>query len=117
MKQHITVEQLKELEVGVIIETFFKNNPNKNNLIKNYQNTKEKSDIWYDWVSREITIGKMIEILKSKGVNWFEVGYPEIKETREKKVFIKITKDLYFWGDNLCDALWEAVKYVLEESE
>jgi len=117
MKQHITVEQMKEIEDKTLAKYMPLEFTHSLEAVCYYGAESATGIIGLNKMAEMITIGKMIEILKSKGVNWFEVGYPEIKETREKKVFIKITKDLYFWGDNLCDALWEAVKYVLEESE
>jgi hypothetical protein len=97
MKQHITVEQYEESkEIRRKLEdlSLFKND--------------------------EITIGKMIEILSSK---YDAVDYSDDRKFGVGYTVFCITFDSYDWCDDehreyianeLCDALWEAVKEVLK---
>ena len=90
MKQHITPSQLKEIPIKISSVIFG----------GTYENRKN----YYAYNAKKMTIGKMIEILKNKyGDQWCE-----------KVFFATRDGDVFENGDCLCDALWEAVKYVLE---
>ena len=104
MKQHITVKQLEEITYdqakelldisGLIVdvnELYFGNN----------------EDSLIEKISQKFTIGKMIEILKSNGYGEIEMYEQYIGEPRDEKY-----KECVMVSS--CDALWEAVKYVLE---
>ena len=106
MKQHITVEQLNEahpmdtLNLAVILDI----------SRRDYRNDDELDKM----VSERITIGKMIEILES--------ALPTLHIDKRLKVGM-MGSDRYdifqqsagtHCADNLCDALWEAVKEVLK---
>lgn len=109
MKQHITVEQLDEL-TGI----------EKRKLLK-WQQSKEYDhfhDIDGSSELSEMSIGEMIEFLDehkegeinlesgpyNHGVDTYKIGNYEFKNNC-----------LIGWDGELCDALWEAVKEVLEK--
>lgn len=85
MKQHITVEQLNEL-----------GDKREDKLIEWRDRTKQEQK------SLLLSIGQMIEFLSKDGL-W---KYPPLVYDKAGDEAIEINK--------LCDALWEAVKKVLE---
>jgi len=118
MKQHITVEQLAELELDLretdkIIDKF-----NLPRVSLDYMDLPAIAR----WVSKQITIGKMIEILSS------EYNAVNIDDNREFGKGYNIHCALFKndWKEDihkeyrdfeLCDALWKAIKEVLGEVE
>jgi hypothetical protein len=106
MKQHITVEQLFELQdykLAEVMDEEFQNAVRNLNC-NPYMSDTEKDNL-IEVLAEQVTIGKMIEILynhtcdiviESAGCNWYVDINTGIYKSRE-----------------LCDALWEAVKEVL----
>ena len=102
MKQHITLEELREVDSSLIAEKLV-----KTGFVKVEDNEWIKSDK----AAKQLNIGKMIEILRSKshsimietdsdlGVEWWNV--------------VDYDTGKFLQSKELCDALWEAVKYVL----
>lgn len=97
MKQHITVEQLKELPLK-----------SKQKLQTWWDiNYKEETIILYemqDGFDPILSIGQMIEFLDEHNEYedwWEDLFYPSGKDVLPK------------YDGELCDALWEAVKEVL----
>jgi hypothetical protein len=120
MKQHITVEQLFEVDdykLAKMMDEKFQNavrdihcNP--------YMTDKEKENL-LEILSEQVTIGKMIEILEPN-ISIYPVLTEEEGKTRviwwEVRYYVK--NDLKeFRKVELYDALWEAVKEVLKEVE
>ena len=118
MKQHITIEQVSELTQKEILKLSMKyyqkwystlTDGQKRGLITN------RIDLIYV-LSESTTIGKMIEILEG-------FGSPIIQYIDTKGVWnmLMLYADGEFEVDieknELADALWEAVKYVLKERE
>lgn len=100
MKQHITVEQLNELS-GKTQKTWW------GFIIgdQNYHNGSEMT------IAKKSTIGMMIEFLEERGY-----GIMIDKMRKNKKWIVDIDKPMkYIEGKELCDALWEAIKEVLEK--
>lgn len=95
MKQYITDDQLQEISLEQQIKL--------HKLIR--------GDIQrHPFLASEVTIGKMIEILDPKEETIFTMckmvsANPPIYE-------ITVNGD-YYYGENMCDALWEAVKSIL----
>ena len=106
MKQHITVEQLHEahpmdtLNLAVMLEI----------SCRDYQNDEGLDKM----IADRMTIGKMIEILES--------ALPTLRIDKRLKTGMMGSNryDVFqqgagtYYADNLCDALWEAVKEVLK---
>ena len=112
MKQHITVEQAKELgqkTIGNLGESFYS---------AMYFYSKLEHEPRWDFAANLMTIGKMIEILGNK-VNAI------VPIVKDKKVVFWSVYLLYdnmemsigFEAIELADALFEAVKYVLGVEE
>lgn len=101
MKQNITTKQLNEahpmdtLNLAVMLDISCNDYRNDNELDK--------------MVSERITIGKMIEIL---GNDFKFISYHD--EPDEWVVNRMTHNSRSYRADNLCDALWEAVKEVLK---
>lgn len=123
MKQHITVEQVEELipeNKKKIMKAFYSWHPMTWEELTNGKTN----------VVSQITIGRMIEFLEAtfgKGIGIY--GYPAnmssivpnggyaIKAVPvQDESFVFGTKDGYLseGQEELCDALWEAVKGILE---
>lgn len=106
MKQHIAIEQLKELT------------PKQMDKFLAYMNDKDymphgsqmmlHNDGWY--MAQFLNIGQMIEFLDVKVGSPYEGGFIDYKELEHKWV---VNNGPYYYADELCDALWEAVKEVL----
>jgi hypothetical protein len=121
MKQHITVEQLFELQdytLAEVMDEEFQNAVRDINC-NPYMSDTEKDNL-IEVLAEQVTIGKMIEILSSK---YDVVDYSDNREFGMGYTVSCITFDSYDWCDDehreyianeLCDALWEAVKEVLK---
>ena len=121
MKQHITIEQLQELTEK---QKYTLNNLWKPSLGGLYLDKDKVKCVWEDdvygrfmFVKREtydplLSIGKMIEIL---GDDFLGI---HITSTAKYQVALDIILEnerlAVFQDTELCDALWKAVKYVLE---
>lgn len=98
MKQHITEEQLNELsDIG-------KKTLKEWGLKRNWNNEKPNIVFLTDgkvqgWLPL-LSIGQMIEFLNDRELRQFTSRFMEMVEESDKE---------------LCDALWEAVKEVLNE--
>jgi len=75
-----------------------------------------------------LSIGQMIEFIKSIGIydiniteNWrdfpIEAGYNDDYKGWEVELERSGLNSLEYWSDDLCDALWEAVKYILSKDK
>ncbi len=100
MKQHITIDQLSELsekQTDRLLDYF-------PTLKLSPYNSKEN-------ICNTLTIGRMIELL---GDGWIEeIRY--VTDTPDVRKLSDSFDDIYFPRNSfLCDALWEAVKEVLE---
>lgn len=112
MKQHITFEQLNKLYEDQIIE--LKKKLNLRRLLDTQLELKM-------YISECCTIGKMIEILCNSEFCFPSIGLTESR-TRNEYIVVGVTclsgsekyRGKTFEGDNLCDALWESVKTILE---
>jgi len=99
MKQHITMQQFIKLD----------------NMSKFSKKTGISEDtILYEHVAKIITIGKMIEILSSEYI-------VDVLVDTSPDVVLRSKLDgeaLYVTTeDELCDALWEAIKFMFENLE
>lgn len=97
MKQYITWKQMNELEDGQLAELL---------------NMEEDLFVWAKeaCINQEFTIGKMIEIIHS--YDWdMEVG------KILKKWYVDTSGYIHTEEYELVDALWEQLKYILEEEE
>jgi hypothetical protein len=111
MKQNINVEQMKEVKDTVLAEALndleFKEGLGTLNILlpEDYR----ERDIWLHNMASRVTIGKMIEIINNKKYYFCieEVGITIFDEGQDEYVS--------FNNGELADALWEAIKYVLEE--
>ncbi len=112
MKQHITVEQLFELQdykLAEVMDEEFQNAVRNLNC-NPYMSDTEKDNL-IEVLAEQVTIGKMIEILSNfvYDIEMFQGhGYWD--------TIVRITTDngkKEYKSEWLCDALWEAVKEVL----
>ena len=106
MKQNITTKQVNEvhpmdtLNLAVILDI----------ACRDYKNDEELDNL----IADRMTIGKMIEIL--------EISLPTLHIDKRLKIGMMESNryDVFqqgagtYYADNLCDALWEAVKEVLK---
>lgn len=96
MKQHITPSQAEEITE----EQFY-------SLFDEIVYRKD----WADYHHKKVTIGKMIEILRKYDLDMVDNNY------REREWSVDLNKihsdDRLFRNNELCDALWEAVKSTL----
>lgn len=106
MKQYITEKQLKELSPKGLhsLEALF-----------NKGTTNEKN--WWNVSTLEINIGWMIEFLDES--NPLGKGFSQIDATKGTDglnyFWVFVQYDKHYRKSELCDALWEAVKEVLNE--
>lgn len=115
MKQHITVEQYRELlekfPKDIIVADLCKLlNLNLGDLQEQFYNNGT--------IQEMITIGRMIEIVKEKHepiieTDWFEDKADGVWWT----ITLNRKRSVYFSSKELADALWEAVKHVLGEND
>lgn len=106
MKQHITVEQVKELRQEVIAKI------GESLYSAMYFYSKLEHEPRWDFAANLLTIGKMIEILDVKS-NY--VSMQTVLDNADTDCWIVEFNDFEWQRKELCDALWEAVKYVLAE--
>jgi hypothetical protein len=128
MKQHITAEQLKEYDhdcwtnqqIKKTFETkslddYLEQRESEwlmSNKKVNWDRWHQVADDWKDKTSKVITIGKMIEVL---GTNLKGINTPN-SASKYSGIFLTAKWErVEFKADCLCDALWKAVKYVLEK--
>jgi len=102
MKQHITLDQIKQLGTGAA---------------GRYKGLQKKFG-WFDsemvWLNDSVfflTIGQMIEFL---GYRYKEAIF-DLKEDCIDTLLFDIETSHLFDCDKLCDALWKAVKEALEK--
>jgi hypothetical protein len=121
MKQCISLNQIKETSVNFLNKLIV-----ELHISKYYRGAIDRTIIYEEEVLKDIasncTIGKMIEVLCDS-----DFCFPSIGLTESKKIHEYIVVGVYclsgskqyrgkcFEGDNLCDALWDAVKSVLSE--
>ncbi|MDK2917281.1 MAG: hypothetical protein PWQ37_14 [Candidatus Petromonas sp.] len=122
MKQHITVEQLFELQdykLAEVMDEEFQNAVRNLNC-NPYMSDTEKDNL-IEVLAEQVTIGKMIEILYNH--TWqvtigkmIEILYNHtcdiVIESAGCNWYVDINTGIYK-SRELCDALWEAVKEVL----
>lgn len=103
MKQHISVEQLEGLTIQQKLKLVKLTGVEPDLMQNNIEET------WREDVSKVLNIGKMIEILESTD------EFLEIVRLAEgdKPYIVHLKSGLIYHADNLCDALWEAVKATL----
>jgi hypothetical protein len=124
MKQNINVEQMKEVKDTVLAEALndleFKEGLGTLNILlpEDYR----ERDIWLHNMASRVTISKMIEIIDKKTEHHFIIDACLLKGNNYKNLgegYGVSLRGKYhnknFNYKELCDALWEAVKYVLEE--
>lgn len=99
MKQHILPKQALEVSKTEFYSFF-----PPNELV-------ERND-WAKYHHKKITIGKMIEILKE--LNW-EVNISSYES--KYRVSNNYSNELMICKKELCDALWEAIKFQLIENK
>jgi len=97
MKQHVTEKELARLSNELIEKLFSICFPNKEWCSRHFK---------IALLSLDLTIGKMIEILNKKELITIEKG---------RQWVIKTTKIQQHQADELCDCLFEALKYVENE--
>jgi len=122
MKQHITVEQLKEVNEHVFAKAF--GTEEEVNDLYNPYYSQHTVDNLVRRLSQDVTIGKMIEVLDSLWTK-DEIFISRLEDFKWEILFDleNCTEDMYYdygftWqGDELVDGLWEAVKYVLSKGE
>ena len=122
MKQHITLEQLKEVDVKKLLEYFSLGNKT------GFSVTEERhgKEIALEVLSEGVTIGKMIEILNDFPNNYITSIRPKFKKENNKSYVELGIKDLMaeeecidswylkgFHSEELADVLWKAIKEIL----
>jgi len=110
MKQHITKEQFEVILKNTTIQEWMKIEKKLSLKKVNSTNFEEIQRL----LAEQLTIGKMIEILGE--------DFCSIERTADDTFCINVftlTEDSpkYFEDESICDALWEAVKYVLEQED
>jgi hypothetical protein len=121
MKKHITVNQMKEISDKELAKYMDLHFTHLLEAVCYYGADRPLGRDKLSEMSRMITIGKMIEIIKDNGYDFIEMYAQNIEEESDvkHKEYIAISSgELYpaeFFEETICDALWEAVKYVLEE--
>jgi hypothetical protein len=109
MKQHITREQLAEISLKQV------------SVLADLLGYSEENKLAYEQIPYILNIGKMMEIIKSKGYNYLEFCKQECPYKSHKEYLgISIHSEIDVienFGETECDALWEAVKYLLNEKK
>ena len=100
MKQHITYEQIQEIDAKIVFDLFG---------FHRDANTECDSIIKENRIHPSVTIGKMIEILNNEG-NLIIIKI----ENEWTASLVTYLNSFDYDSDELCDALWEAVKEVLK---
>lgn len=112
MKQHITTDQFLELESILNPDL---EEPNKFWRYKLEDYGIDVDNCGDEFIAEEFTIGKMIQILSRK--HYFACG-KYMNNSCEDLYGVIITEEKIFdEHEELCDALWEAIKYFLKEGE
>jgi len=106
MKQHITIEQLKQIDWEKFNAKFQYSVKEIEELYKDITMTKE---IEMDIIAHHFNIGKLIQILG--GI----IGLIEIDDFNCYITLEMVGYKFVSIEPNLIDALWEAVKYILKE--
>lgn len=120
MKQHISVEDLKQLNEDQIIKLNTLGNHEWNLTMEEFKK--------YSWhkvledTAEYFSIGKMIEILQNDHMKHSKIESCFVDGV-DKKYYItsentqiwKLDKSGAILSENLCDILWEAVKAILLE--
>lgn len=104
MKQHILPKQVLEVSEEEFYSLFGTEGIVKRKDYANYHHKK-------------ITIGKMIEFLATEAIS-LELLTTQMETTDGNKSFISLNNVFYdkkFASADLCDALWQAIKYALSE--
>lgn len=96
MKQHITLEQIKEISQEQIISLF----DDFERQAENFAPFGITEEEWYMHFAEQMNIGKMIELLAEKDMIHLE------------SVFAKVSHGILS-PDEILDALFEALKSVL----
>jgi len=109
MKQHITIEQFKEIGVKMQGD------------IMSYTDKKGDGVLYYKECAERITIGKMIEILKDMCIiqhKTFKIVH-DISKSSKDMFYVDLSNcmdgNITWHKKELCDALWEAVKEAQHE--
>ncbi len=101
MKQHITEEQINEIvkyaDFIELIEPFV---------------SYEAVDMGENIIAKEMTIGKMIEIIE-KNCQDVIIGFPGVVMGQQYQIRLFKDEDKFIRANTLCDALWATVKYIL----
>jgi hypothetical protein len=119
MKQNITIEQLKELNKNQLQKLW--NLIHCPYLLKIAYSEKYKLDTTkedYNKAAYNINIGQMIEILEESCSTFNIIRYDDITGEQwniKGTLFIREKRYLETLELELCDALWEGVKIILEK--
>jgi len=113
MKQHITVEQLKEID-ATKLDRWMKS-VKYTQYMKDIYNSNNKTYLitMYGLAAKKVTIGKMIEILRANKIIKTSTEFEVSNETW----YLIESGGNTFEGQGLCDALFEALKYILEVND
>ena len=99
MKQHITLEQLKEIDITFLEWIALLD------LKWNYrEETLNEED--YEELVKQITIGKMMEIIMSKDIK-IKISVYKTSDS----ILLEVFKESFI-AEELCDALWKATKFI-----
>ena len=98
MKQHINMGQLEGLTLKQILKLAALTGVEPDMMQNNIED-----------VSKALTIGKMIEMLEDKEDELLIVRLAK----GNKPYIVQLVSGFVYHADNLCDALWEAVKATL----
>jgi hypothetical protein len=109
MKQHITLAELQSITESQFLKLYRLIRPGKQITDKRIIHFQHSKRFGFDKLLSEINIGKMIEILSNK--RWLQIETNSF--TSELEVNNKYKLNSYYRSEELCDALWEAVKEVL----
>lgn len=103
MKQHINMGQLEGLTLKQILKLAELTGVEPDLMQNNIEET------WREDVSKALTIGKMIEMLEDKEDELLIVRLAK----GNKPYIVQLVSGFVYQANNLCDALWEAVKATL----
>lgn len=102
MKQHISVEQVNEIEKweSILID------------LELFEIKHIKEGVTDREIAEVITIGKILEILNNKD---FNIELEILCFSKVKISRCDLDKPLVYEEKELCDALWECIKDILKE--
>ena len=107
MRQHITVEQMKGVKDKVLAKYMDLRFTHLLEAVCYYSDDIIKVNRYLKEMSKMVTIGKMIEIIYK---------YDDVEiQSSGKQWYIGVAGHIETQAIELVDALWEAVKIVLEE--